>query len=154
MALFLSQTASAESYFGADIGLGSASGTAASEDSGLVLGATAGYQLTPEFGLGLTYQHSSLGLSGSNLGVGVTQYLVEANIFSLLLLHGGLHVGDVHTSISNSSSNDLGFGAHLGFDIRITDYFSAGLGLYWTYVTQANDKHSLFNIVIPLKVWF
>ena len=154
MGIFYGRGVWAESYLGADIGVGSASGTSASQDSGLVLGATAGYQITPEFGVGATYLHSALGLSGTNIGVNVNQFLLEANVFSLLLLHGGLHIGDVHTSINGFSSDDMGFGAHIGFDLRLTDRLSAGFGAYWTYVTQNNDKHSLFNFIIPLKVWF
>ena len=152
--LFYGKGVWAESYLGADIGVGSASGTSASEDSGLVLGATAGYQITPEFGVGATYLHSALGLSGTETGVSVSQFLLEANVFSLLLLQGGLHVGAVHSSISGFSTDDMGYGAHIGFDLRLTDRLSAGLGAYWTYVTQNNDKHSLFNFMIPLKVWF
>jgi hypothetical protein len=146
--------AHAEAYFGIEGGVGSASGTFAEMNSGLVLGATAGYQLMPEFGVGLTYQHSALGISGLGTDVSVSQILAEANVFSLLLLHGGLHVGDVVTSIAGTSSSDLGLGVHLGFDIRVTEKLSAGFGAYWTYVTASNDKHSLFNFVVPLKIWF
>ena len=152
--IFFSRNARADSYIGAEIGTGAASGTAADLNSGLVLGGTLGYQLIPEFGVALTYQHSALSLASTGTSVSVSQILAEANIFSLLLLHGGLHVGDVTTSALGASSSDFGFGAHLGFDLRLTDRVSAGLGGYWTYVTESNDKHSLFNLVLPLKFWF
>jgi len=144
--------AHAEGYLGGIVGTGSASGTAANLDSGLVLGATLGYRLVPDLGVAVTYQHSALKAGG--IDVGVSQIMAEGNFFTLLFLQGGLHAGSVTTKVGEASSTDFGVGAHLGIDVHVTDSWTVGGQVYYTYVTQENDKHSLFNFVIPVKYWF
>ena len=155
LAVLLTLTASAaqaDTYLGGLVGYGITSGSAASLDGGLALGATAGFQLVPTLGLGVTYIHDAF-KSGS-IDVGVNQFLAEANFFSLLFFPSGVHIGSVSTSVGGSSSSDLGFGAHTGFDLMIIRNMSIGASVYWTYVLTTNDKHSLFNLLVPIKFHF
>jgi hypothetical protein len=154
LGVFYAKGAWAAGYFGIEGGVGEASGTAENLNSGWVFGATGGYELTPSFGLALTYQHENHSIAAQNTSVNSSQIMLEANGFSFLLLHGGLQVGDVFTTYNGYTSADLGFGAHAGFDVKLTARLTAGFSAYWTYVTETNDKHSLFNFVVPLKVWF
>jgi hypothetical protein len=80
--------------------------------------------------------------------------MLELNIFSYLLLNGGIQFGDIITSTNGDINNSLGLGVHVGFDMHVSKTITAGLGAYWTYVTENSDKHSLFNIMIPLRYWF
>jgi hypothetical protein len=145
----LTGQAKADMYIGGLVGYGTNAGAGYSSDGGLALGATAGFQLVPNLGLGATYLHDAL-KSGS-IDIGVSQYLVEANFFSLLFFPSGVHIGSVHTSIGNASASDMGFGLHTGFDMNIAAGISVGVAAYWTYVTAENDKHSLLNVVVPIK---
>jgi hypothetical protein len=144
----------ANGFFGIEPGIGIGAGTSVPLDSGIVLGATGGFELNPDFGLAITYQHSNLGVTGTHNSESVSQLFLEANAFSYLLLHGGIHLGDVITNSEGIASNDLGVGMHAGFDVRLNDRFTVGLAAYWTYVIETEDRHSLYSLVVPLKVWF
>jgi hypothetical protein len=146
--------AHANGFFGIEPGIGIGAGTSVPLNSGIVLGATAGFELNPDFGFAITYQHSNLGVTDTNNSESISQVFVEANAFSYLLLHGGVHLGDVITNAEGVASNDLGVGMHAGFDVHLNDRFTAGLAAYWTYVIETADRHSLYSLVIPLKVWF
>jgi hypothetical protein len=144
----------ADGYLGGLIGVGSSSGDAYNTNSGLALGATLGFHLVPGFGVAGTYLHTSLnGVNGAP-NVGESQLLAEANIFTLFFLQGGVHLGEVTESVGSFSTTDMGFGAHLGIDIKIVENISVGAVGYWTYDTESNNKHSLFNLMVPLKYWF
>jgi hypothetical protein len=147
--LVISAQANAGAYIGALGGYGVASGTPNFTGGGLALGATAGFQLVPNLGVAATYIHDAL-KSGST-DVAVSQYLVEGNFFSVLFFPSGVHIGNISTSANGSSFSDFGFGAHTGFDLMLTGSISVGAAAYWTYVTTTNDKHSLFNVLIPVK---
>jgi hypothetical protein len=146
------QKAHADSYAGPLFGYGVESGTAANIDGGFSLGATAGLALTPELGVAVTYFHDFL--KAGAFDVGVNQYFAELNFFSILFFPSGIHLGDVSTSVNGVSSSDFGAGLHTGFDVHIMDNMTAGLAAYWTFVTADNDKHSIFNIIVPVKFHF
>ncbi len=152
--LGLSSMAQAESYFGLQLGLGVPAGTGASQDSGFVVGATGGYRLSPELGVALTYQRAGLKITNGGQSLTESLFLAEANFFTLFFLASGVHAGLANRSIGGASSNDFGIGVHTGLDIKVTNEISVGGALYWTYVTSTNDKHSLFNFVVPVKYWF
>ena len=152
--LTLTPAAKAESYLGVELGLGVPTGTGMNQDSGIVLGATAGYRLTPDLGVALTFQHDGLKLTNGGQSISENQLLAEVNFFNLFFLASGLHLGTVYTSVAGVSSTDLGFGMHSALDIKVTNDISVGGAVYWTYVTSTNDKHSLFNFVVPVKYWF
>lgn len=149
-----SSSANAEGFFGLELGLGVPTGTGMNQDSGLVLGATAGYRLSTDFGLALTYQHDRLRLTNGGTGISENQLLAEVNFFTLFFLASGVHFGTVTTNIGNISNTDIGFGIHSALDIKLTNEISVGGAVYWTYVTATNDKHSLFNFLVPVKFWF
>ena len=153
-ALTVSSAAHAEGYFGLELGLGVPAGTAFSQDSGFVYGGTAGYRLTPDLGLAITYQHDGLKFTNSGVSISENLLLAEANFFTLFFLASGVHLGSVTTNIAGISSTDLGVGVHTGLDIKVNNEISVGAALYWTYVPATNDNHSLFNFVVPVKYWF
>jgi hypothetical protein len=154
LTLMVQPNANAQGYIGGLIGMGSAPGSGVSLDSGLVYGGTLGYHLMPEMGVAFTFQHSALETSVGSIDVGVNQYMGELNFFSVVFLQGGIHAGAVNTSVAGASSTDFGFGGHLGFDINLAQQLSVGIEAYYTYVTAENDKHSLLNFIVPIKVAF
>ena len=154
VSIFSSPVHASNGFFGIEPGIGIGAGTAEPLDSGVVLGATAGYEFNPDFGFAVTYQHSKLGVTNTDNTENISQIFLEANAFSYLLLHGGIHLGDVITNVNGNSTGNLGVGLHVGFDLRVTERLTAGLAAYWTYVDQTADKHSLYSLVVPLKVWF
>ena len=139
----------ADAYVGGLVGYGNASGSALSTTGGVALGATVGFQLIPNLGVAATFIHDSL-KSGS-VSVGVNQYLLEGNFFSALFFPSGVHFGTVNTSLLGVSTSDMGFGLHTGLDIPLMPGITVGVAGYWTYVTTTNDKHSLLNILVPVK---
>ena len=140
-------------YLGIEGGLALASGTYLPLNSGLAYGINMGID-TPILGFGLIARHESLSVWNTNSKESITQMMLELNIFSYLLLNGGIQAGDIITNLDGGSTNSLGLGFHLGVDLHVTKELTAGLGAYWTYVTQNSDKHSLFNIMIPVRYWF
>ena len=146
--------AKAEGYIGGLIGMGSAPGTGVGVDAGLVYGGTIGYRLVPELGFAFNFQHSALETSTGSIDYKVNQYMGELNFFTVFFLQGGVHAGAVNTSVLGVSSTDFGGGAHLGIDVKLAEQVSVGVQAYYTYVTMENDKHSLLNFIVPIKVWF
>lgn len=146
--------AKAEGYLGGLVGYGSGLGTGPNLDGGLVLGGTLGYRLMPELGVAFTYQHAALETKVGGIDAAASQYMAEANFFTVFFLSGGLHAGVVNTKLGPVSSDDFGAGAHLGIDVKLAENVSVGVQAYYTYVTQENDKHSLLNFTVPVKVWF
>jgi hypothetical protein len=149
-------SAQAEGYIGALVGYGMPLGTEANVDPGLAYGATLGYKLLPELSVGFTFLRDDWEAT-SGLDYEVTHYLGELNFFTFFGLSGGLHAGPVSTKTtflgSSASDTDLGVGAHLGLDVKLTENISIGGAGYLTYVT-ATDKYSTLNLMVPLKVWF
>jgi hypothetical protein len=144
----------AHPYFGLETGVSQASGTAFPLNSGFVYGATAGVEVLRTVGVGLTYQHSSLTYQDSGINTSVHQLLLEINAFSLLILNGGFHVGDVIKFENGTRTADLGFGFHAGFDAGLTEHLTIGVAGYVTFVLEKEDHHSLLNLMVPLKWWF
>jgi hypothetical protein len=157
LSMFHVASARAEAYVGALVGYGMPWGTETDVDPGLAYGATVGFKLLPEMSVGFTYLRDSWETSLGGLDYEVNHYLGELNFFSFFGLSGGLHAGPVSTKIGigsiNASDTDLGVGAHLGMDVKLTENVSIGGAGYWTYVT-ATDKYSTLNLLVPLKVWF
>ena len=149
---FMTSQARADAYLGVLGGYGLSSGDPAVTSGGVALGATAGFQLVPNLGVAGTYIHNAM--KGSGGDVTVSEYLVEGNFFSLLFFPSGVHLGTVNTDYNGVSSSDLGFGAHTGFDLMIMSGISVGASVYWTYVTRTDDKHSLINLLVPVKIHF
>ena len=147
-------TAQAEAYLGVLGGLSVPAGTAYHLDSGFVWGGTLGYRLLPELGVAVTYLHEHQNISPINVDYTAQQILAEANFFTVFFLQSGIHAGTVITKVGSASSTDFGAGAHTGLDSKLMDNLSVGAAAYWTWVTQSNDKHSLFNFMIPIKLWF
>jgi hypothetical protein len=150
--LMMNTAARADAYLGVLGGYGVTSGDPAYSSGGLAYGATAGFQLVPNLGVAGTYIHNSLKAGPAT--VGVSEALLEGNFFSLLFFPSGVHFGNINTSYNGASSSDFGFGAHTGFDLMIMSGISVGGSLYWTYVTETNNKHSLFNVLVPVKFHF
>jgi hypothetical protein len=150
-------SAKAEGYVGALVGWGTPWGTETDVNSGLAYGATAGFKLLPELSIGVTYLRDNWETSAGGLDHTISHYLGEVNFFTFFGLNGGLHAGPVTTEQSygriSSSDTDLGVGAHLGLDVKLTENLSIGGAGYWTYVT-ATDQYSTLNLLVPLKVWF
>jgi opacity protein-like surface antigen len=144
----------AHPYFGLEFGESQASGTAFPLNAGFVYGATAGVEVLKKIGLGLTYQRSSLTYSDSGVNTSVHQILFEVNAFSLLILNGGFHVGDVIKFDNGVRTADVGFGFHAGFDAGLTEHLTVGVVGYVTFVTEREDHHSLINLLVPVKYWF
>jgi hypothetical protein len=144
----------AHPYFGLEAGYSQPSGTAFPLNSGFVYGATAGIEVLKTVGLGLTYQHSSLTYQDSGINTSVHQLLLEVNVFSLLILNGGFHIGDVIKFENGTRTADLGFGFHTGFDASLTEHLTVGIAGYVTFVLEKEDHHSLLNLMLPLKWWF
>ena len=140
-------------YVGVETGLGITSGTYRPVNSGIAYGINAGID-TPLIGFGLAFRHEKLTIWNTNSQQNITQFLLELNIFSYLLLNGGFQIGDIVAKTNDETSHSFGLGVHVGFDLHFTKDLTAGLGTYWTYVQQNSDKHSLFNLMIPLKYWF
>ncbi|MBC7384540.1 MAG: hypothetical protein H7301_00070 [Cryobacterium sp.] len=151
--MIISSSAKAEGYIGGLVGFGIPFGTSINYDNGSVFGGTIGYHLVPGLGIAATYQHTNLGVPLTDSNIGVDQYLGELNFFSLFGLNGGVHAGSVKEGNSLVSTTNLGFGPHLSMDFKLTNEISIGAAAYWTYVT-ANDKHSILDIVVPIKLWF
>jgi len=148
----LSSQAKADMYVGGLVGYGTVSGDVLSYTGGLAVGATAGIQLVPNLGVAATYLHNSLSVGSTD--VGVSELLAEANFFTIIFFPTGVHIGEVTTSVGGSSTTDFGFGLHTGFDINLVANVTVGAAAYWTYVTTSNDKHSLFDLVVPIKFHF
>ena len=149
----LSHSARAEAYAGAMIGLGIPMGTAVDVDNGMVYGATLGAHVLPALSVAATYLRDDFETTFGKVDFGVNQYLAEVNFFSLFFMNAGVHAGLVQTKFVGSSSDDLGFGFHLGFDFRLAEQFSIGGAGYMTWVT-ADDKYATLNLMIPLKFYF
>ena len=131
-------------------GFGNNSGSPTTDKGGLAIGATAGIQLIPTLGVGFTYLHNSLSSGGASVTVG--EYLAELNFFSILFFPSGAHVGNINTkNAAGVSYSDLGAGLHTGLEFNLTTDISVGIAAYWTYVTTTNDKHSLYNVLVPIK---
>ena len=142
--------ARADTYIGALGGYGANSGSPAYSSGGLAYGATAGFQLVPNLGVAATYIHDSMKAGTST--VGNHEFLLEGNFFSILFFPSGVHFGNVKTTFADGSSySDFGFGAHTGFDLMLVHGISIGVSAYWTYVTHTDDKHSLVNVLVPVK---
>jgi hypothetical protein len=142
------------SYFGLGPGWGQESGTQYPMNSGFCFGATAGVEAYKAFGLALTYQHDAFAYSNSSVSSTIQQIMLELNAFSLLVLNGGLQVGDVIKFEPGTKEAALGMGAHLGLDISINSHLTAGVTGYLTFVMENNDHHSVINLIVPLKFWF
>ena len=152
--LITAQQAKADTYVGGLIGYGFDAGNVANVTGGLAVGATAGLQLVPNLGVAVTYLRNFEKFTNTTLDYGVSQYLVEFNFFSVLFFPSGVHIGQIHSDYNGATSNDLGFGLHTGFDVHIMGNMTIGGAAYWTYVTEQNNKHSVFDIVVPVKFHF
>ena len=152
-ALGLPSSARAEAYAGAMIGLGIPMGTGVDVDNGMVYGATLGAHILPALSIAATYLHDDFETTIGKFDFGVNQYLAEVNFFSLFFMNAGAHAGLVQTKVIGSTSDDLGFGFHLGFDLRLAEQVSIGGAGYMTWVT-ADDKYATLNLMIPLKFYF
>ena len=146
--------ASTHYYFGIEPGIGQASGTQYPLNSGYVYGFTFGMEQKKAFGFALTYQHNGLAYADSGIKTSIHQIIAEANVFSLLVLHGGFHLADVIKLQPGVRTADLGFGLHIGLDVTINAHLTAGITGYWTLVMEQDDHHSLINLMLPLKYWW
>jgi hypothetical protein len=144
----------AHGYFGLQLGVGQASGTEFPLNSGLVYGAPAGVEVLKSLGVALTYLHNSFTYQDTGINTSVHQILLEANVFSLLILSGGFHAGDVIKFQDKARTADFGLGFHLGFDASVTSHMTVGLAAYATLVTEKEDHHTLLNLMVPVKYWF
>jgi hypothetical protein len=142
-----------DGYVGVEGGLAIASGTYLPLNSGVAYGIDVGID-TPVIGYGFMARHELLPIWNTQSKESITQMMLELNIFSYLLLNGGIQFGDIITSTNGDINNSLGLGVHVGFDMHVSKTVTVGLGAYWTYVTENSDKHSLFNIMIPVRYWF
>jgi hypothetical protein len=141
-------------YIGIFPGIGQESGTQYPMNSGFAYGGTFGMEFKKSFGAALTYEHNSFSYSDTNVTSTVSQIMLEANIFSLLVLNGGFHLAEVIKVQPGFRTADLGFGLHIGLDVSLTSHISAGFVGYWTLVGENEDHHSILNLMLPLKFWF
>ena len=148
-------SAKAEGYIGGLIGYGI---PLAHDffDPGMVYGGTIGYRLMPEMSLAFTFLQNKFELPVDDYKV--SQYLLEANFFSLVGLQAGLHAGLVkgESVLGFSPDGDIGAGVHLGMDVKLADQFSIGGAAYYTYVAAdgIGGAYSILNLMVPLKIWF
>lgn len=142
-------------YGGIEPGVGLSSGTQYPMNSGFAYGIKVGIEEKKAYGFALSYQHESMSFSGTDVSSTVNQILAEANVFSLLVLNGGFHAGDVIRLDSDGvRRSSVGTGVHIGIDVSINPHLTVGVVGYETFVLEPDDNHSLLSLLVPLKVWF
>jgi hypothetical protein len=141
-------------YIEAAPGIGQNSGTLYPMNSGFAYQFTAGFEFKKALGFALTYQHNSFTYSGSTVTSTIHQLMLEANVFSLLVLNGGFQLADVLKLETGYRSADFGFGIHIGLDVNLNPHLTAGIVGYATQVLENEDHHTILNLMVPLKYWF
>lgn len=129
------------------------------------LGVTAGFKLSPNFGLGImgNYygQTSSENYLGLPSGTNTKTLLIVAQADAFLGdFHMGLDLGTaIHSwtgSISQvyvgSSADSVVFGPHAGFDIKLTPSLSLGAEGHYLFSNAKNGANNLLALAV-FKAW-